>query len=100
MTRRHTPLESHRMAPQRCPDCHREHDCMSNLMGRSGGPRAGALAICIDCAALNVVGADGRLRRMTPRETFDMMMSDQWPEVERAQRLTRELNEQRRGRPS
>jgi hypothetical protein len=84
-------------APCTCPHCGHRHDVASKVLGR-GKPQAGNLSICIACTKLGVFTEDGTLRLPTARELFQLLMSDDWPEIEKVQLAIR-LTHRELGRP-
>lgn len=56
------------MPPSLCPSCGKLHTCAGNPRdnGVTAGP--GQLGLCNWCGALNIYGADSRLRALTPEE--------------------------------
>jgi len=86
----------HRTEPTRCPYCGHTLDCASSEQG-GDKPEPGDVSICLGCAGLLVFGDDGRTRKPTGSETFAILMSADWPTVDRMRKAAmRAIHEDRR----
>ena len=76
-------MKTTRLPPSSCPRCGRVQDAHTHATGEKT-PRPGDVVICFYCLAVNVYGAELRMRTPTGDEMDELRASEVWPTVAKA----------------
>lgn len=75
---------------QVCGTCGYKMDAASDLEGQRS-PKNGDVSICISCAAINIFDAQLKLVKPDDGQLLDLMLSDDWRDIQRAQRAVHKV---------